>query len=127
MPEKVLRKHLLLTEKACNLLDELTEAAGVPKGQYISYLIVEEAARQKDELSASGEAHRAYLAAHAAAGDTAMIKDMLNSYFHQFEGMATAESFRAFDDAPHIWGKKSVEALEYRRKVAFERKRKKSP
>ncbi|AVQ97001.1 hypothetical protein DRA42_12775 [Ethanoligenens harbinense] len=127
MPEKVLRKHLLLTEKACNSLDELAKAAGMPKGQYISCLILEEAARQKDELSASGEAHRAYLAAHAADRKMAILLDSWNSYLHQFESGATDENFRPAADDPQIWVKKADDLEEYRRKVAYDKKRRKSP
>lgn len=121
------RKHFVLEDEADRILPELAARAGMSQGQLISHLILEEVKRQKDELRASSEAHRAYLAAHMAAGMCAEIRDMFNSYLHVFEGTVTGEQFRAFDEVPHAWGQKAAEREEYRRKVALDKKRRKSP
>lgn len=121
------RKHFILEDEADRILPELAARAGMSYGKYISHLVMQEYARQNNELQIADLLRRIYSTVKAIDKRSAVELDASNSFFHQFETGATAENFRAVDDDPHPWIQKGYESEEYRRRKANFKKLKNPP
>ncbi|MFT9078613.1 hypothetical protein [Ethanoligenens sp.] len=118
----MIRKHFYLSQEALDALEKLSNAAHLNTSQFLNKALLDMAAKlegAEKHKSAADEAHRAYLAAHAAAKLCAEFCDMFNSYLHSFESSTTADQFRTFDRQPHIWAQKAQDAEEQRIHEAY--------